>query len=53
MKIYNTKLNKYGWAINSSQYIQDLRIASGQKWELHLEMKIWNLIARIINLIQI
>ena len=50
MKIYNTELDEYGWAIDSSDYIMDKQIPSGFKWEIYLEMKIWNFIARIVNL---
>ena len=51
MKIYNTKLDKYGWPIDSSDYIKDLMIPSGCKWEIKLEMKIWNFIARMVNFV--
>ena len=52
MKVYNTKLDIYGWATESSDFIRDKRIPSGTKGEVLLEMKLWNFIARIVNKIK-
>lgn len=52
MKEYNTKKDKYGWPIGHYEFLCDgLGSHSGWRWSAMLEMKLWNFIAKIVNLL--
>ena len=54
MKIYSTKLDNFGYPIDNYRFLCDTRLLfSGTKLELKLTMKLWNFIARIVNLVKI
>ena len=50
MKIYNTKLDKYGYPVDIYVFLCDTKfMSSGIKEEAILVMKIWNFIGKIVN----
>ena len=50
MKIYNTKKDKYGWPIDGYKYLKDRGVSrAGGKVELLVEMRVWNVVAGIVN----
>jgi len=50
MKIYNTNTDEYGCVIDAYDYLCDRGVPrSGSKWEIKMEMKIWNFIAKTVN----
>jgi hypothetical protein len=52
MKIYNTKLDEYGWPNGHYEFLCDgWGSHSGWRWSAKLEMGIWNFIAKISNLL--